>query len=134
MIQENIVFHKRNVVSRRISTRFRANGIVALPGGIKPIVARVYDIATDGMSFLHVNDQGITSSAIKMDILIFDVQSDDEFFISLIKGRVKSKELVTDPENKAPIWLFNVEFLDLDAGHRQALKTCVRLVINGSLH
>lgn len=134
MIQEHIAFHKQNVVSRRTSKRFRANGIVALPNGEKPIVARVYDIATDGMSFLHVNDQGIASSAIKMDILIFDVQSDDEFFISLIKGRVISKERITDPENKAPIWLFRVEFLDLDASHRQALKTCVRLAINGSLH
>lgn len=133
MIQGNRIAQNQDVISRRISTRFRANGIVALPGFEKPIVARVYDIATNGVSFLHVNEQGITSSEIEMDILIFDIQSDDEFFINQIKGRVKSKELVADPQNKAPIWLFSVEFVDLDAKHSRDLITCVGLALNGSL-
>jgi hypothetical protein len=82
------------------------------------------------MSFLHVNDQGIATSETMMDILIFDAQSDDEFLISQIKGRVKSKELIADPENKAPIWRFSVEFSDLDFENRQILETCLGLALN----
>lgn len=130
MIQENFILNRQDLIPGGMSTRFRANGIVALPGCEKPIVARIYDLAADGMSFLHVNDQGIAASETVMDILIFDAQSDDEFLISQIKGCVKSKELIADPENKAPIWRFSVEFADLDFEHRQVLETCLSLVLN----
>ncbi|KJS01170.1 MAG: hypothetical protein VR65_09705 [Desulfobulbaceae bacterium BRH_c16a] len=100
----------------------------------KPVVARINDIGTGGVSFLHVHDREIADSEIKMDILIFDVQSDDELLISHLEGQVKSKELVSDPDSKAPVWRFSVEFRDLDARHRQTLSTCLRQGLNGGLN
>lgn len=85
------------------------------------------------MSFLHVNEQGIVGDDIKMEILIYDVQSNDEFLISQINGRVKSKNLISDPTDNEPIWRFSVEFLDLDATQRQTLKTCLGLALNSCL-
>lgn len=130
MIQENFILNKHDAMPGNMSTRFRANGIVALPGCEKPIVARIYDLAADGMSFLHVNDQGIATTETVMDILVFDAQSDEEFLISQIKGRVKSKELIADPENKAQIWRFCIEFADLDSEQQQELATCLDLALN----
>lgn len=135
MIGENFQLPKQASTSRRISTRIRANGIVAVTTGLgKPVVARINDIGTGGVSFLHVHDREIANSELKMDILIFDVLSDDELLISHLEGQVKSKELVSDPDSSAPIWRFSVEFRDLDAMHRQTLSTCLSLGLNGCLN
>lgn len=83
---------------------------------------------------MHIHDRDIADSEIKMDILIFDVQSDDELLISHLEGQVKSKELVADPDSRAPIWRFSVEFRDLDVRYRQTLSTCLRLGLNGCLN
>lgn len=109
--------------TKRNSIRFRPNGIVVLTSFEKPVVTNIYDIAPGGVSFLHANERDITSSEFKMDILIFDAQTDFEYFIGQVKGRVKSRELVTDPRSNEPIWLFVVEFVDLDSLKQSFLQT-----------
>lgn len=101
--------------TRRKAIRFRPNGIVALTTLEQPIVTNICDIASGGVAFWHQNERDITNSEFKMDILIFDCQTYFEYFIGQAKGRVKSKELVSDPENKTASWRFGVEFLDLDS-------------------
>jgi hypothetical protein len=95
---------------RRKSNRLRINGIVALTSFEKPVVTRIYDIAPGGVSFLHTNEIYISDNEFKMDILIFDNLTDFEYLINQAHGRVKSRNLVSDPKNKAPIWRFSVEF------------------------
>ncbi len=100
---------------KRKSLRFRVKGIVALTNFEQPVVTNIFDIASGGVSFLHAREQDIPNKEFKMDILIFDSQTDLEYFISQIKGRIKSKDLVIDPKSKEPRWRFSVEFVDLDS-------------------
>ena len=108
---------------KRKSTRFKINGIVALTSFAKPIVTNIYDIAPDGVSFLHDNAWDICNNQFKMDILIFDNHSDSEYFISQVTGRVKSRKLVTDLKSNKPVWLFGVDFIDFDSSHQKMLQT-----------
>lgn len=86
------------------------------------------------MSFLHVNDGEAAGSQLTMDILLFDVQNDEELLIGHINGRIIAKELVADPDRNAPAWRYGVEFTDLDARQRLALKRCVGLALDRSLY
>ena len=97
---------------KRKSVRFRVTGIVALTNFEQPVVTTICDIAPGGVSFFHAGEKDITNNEFKMDILIFDSQTDRECFISQIKGRIKSKNLVVDPKSKEPRWRFSIEFLD----------------------
>lgn len=112
----------------RKSIRSRLNGIVALTSLEQPVVATIYDIAPGGVSFLHANERDITNNKFKMDILIFDCQTDFEYFIGQVKGRVKSKELVSEPKSNTPIWRFGVEFLDLDSLSESMLQPFYSLI------
>lgn len=105
------------------STSCKTNGIVALTSFAKPVVANIYDIAPDGVSFLHANAWDICNNQFKMDILIFDSHSDSEYFISHVTGRVKSRELVTVLKSNTPIWRFSVEFIDFDSLNQKMLQT-----------
>ena len=108
---------------KRKSTRFKINGIVALTSFAKPVVTNIYDIAPDGVSFLHANAWDICNNQFKMDILIFDNHSDSEYLISQVTGRVKSRKLVTDLKSNKPVWLFGVEFVDFDSLKKKMLQT-----------
>ncbi len=110
----------------RKSIRFKTNGIVALTNFTKPVVTNIYDIAPDGVSFLHANACDICNNHLKMDILIFDKHSDSEYFISQVTGRVKSRKLVTDLKSNTPVWLFSVEFMDFDSSNQKILQTFCR--------
>ena len=107
---------------RRKSKRLRTNGIVALTCFEKLVVNNIYDIAEGGVSFLQANENEISKSEFEMDILIYDGLTDFEYLISRIKGRVKWKGLVFDPEIDRPIWRFNVEFTDLDGSQQYKLQ------------
>lgn len=122
--------HNKDFISRRISTRVRANGIVALTGGEKPVVTRIYDIGAGGLSFLHVDAREDTGIHLTMDVLLFDVHHGEELLIGQLKGRVTARELVADPVRKAPAWRYGVEFINLEAGQRRALKKCVGLALD----
>ncbi len=106
----------------RKSSRTRANGIVALTNFTKPVVTKIYDLAPGGVSFLYANETEITESALKMDILIFDILTNFEYLISQVSGNVKSKRLVTHPKSKAPTWRYSVAFVDLDSAKQNRLK------------
>lgn len=123
---EDIIIHDSSSDfprQKRKSTRFKINGIVALTSFAKPIVTNIYDIAPDGVSFLHANTWDICNNQFKMDILIFDNHSDSEYFISHVTGRVTSRKLVTDLKSNAPVWLFGVDFVDFDSSNQQMLQT-----------
>lgn len=114
--------------TKRKSIRYRINGIVALTSFEKLVVTNIYDISLGGLSFLHGNDTDLTNSQLKMDILIFDIQSDFEYFISGVKGQLNSKELFLEKVSNVPIWRCHVEFLDLDGLQQSLLQTLCNLV------
>jgi len=60
-----------------------------------------------------------------MDILLFETQTNKEHFFNQLKGRIRSKERVFDPENKEIILRFGVEFFDLDFPQREVLRSCL---------
>ncbi|GAB6193378.1 hypothetical protein [Desulfocastanea catecholica] len=121
IIQHNSSSHSSG--QKRKSTRLQVKGIVALTSFAKPVVTNIYDIAPDGVSFLHANAWDICSNQFKMDILIFDNHSDSEYFISHVTGRVTSRKLVTDLKSNKPVWLFGVEFIDFDSAKQEMLQT-----------
>lgn len=112
---------------KRKSPRVKTNGIVALTSFAKPVVTNIYDIAPDGVSFLHANAWDICNNRFKMDILIFDNHTDSEYFISHVTGRVKSRKLVTDLKSNTVVWRFSVEFIHFDSLKRRMLQTFCRL-------
>ena len=116
--------------TRRKSIRYRVNGIVALTSLEDLVVSNIYNIASGGLSFVTVRQHDITSSEFKMDILVYNNQVEFDFFISRVKGRVKSKQLVPDMHNHSPIWRFGTEFLDLDNDHRNMLEKYCKLVFD----
>lgn len=114
--------------SRRISTRIPVKGIVALTGSGKPVVARIHDIGAGGLSCLHAD--GAAFSDVEMDVLLFDVRTDEEFLLPRINGRIVARELVADPRRTAPVWRYNVEFQDLHDGQRLTLKQCPGIALD----
>jgi hypothetical protein len=113
-----------NGISRRTSTRIRAHGILTLTDLDEPIIARIFDIAPGGLSFLHLNDLSLPSGEITMDIIIFDDLTNFEYFINEAKGRIISKHCISDPEIGTPFLRFGVEFFELDSLHQDVLKAC----------
>lgn len=108
---------------RRKAHRILLNGIVALTNFAKPAVTRIYDIGPGGVSFLSVDELDCSSSALKMDILIFDIQTNFEFLINQVTGWVKGKILSTDPISRAPAWRYSVEFVLSDSIEQNKLKS-----------
>jgi len=98
------------------------HGIVALTNGAKPAVTKINDLAPGGVSFFWANEMDIMESTLEMDILIFDIQTNFEFLINQVTGRVKSKKMVCDPINKAPTWRYSIEFVDLDSVKQNSLE------------
>ena len=113
-----------NVISRRTSSRFKARGILTLTDLEDPIIARIFDIAPGGLSFLYPNDFNFPGREIKMDIIIFDDLTDSEYFINEAKGKITSKQCISDPENGTPFLRYGVEFLELGSLHQDVLKAC----------
>ena len=83
----------------RKSNRLRAKGIVVLASFDKPVVTNIYDIASGGVSFLYASEIARVTGEFKMDILIFDNQTNFEYFFTQIKGQVTSSALVCDPKS-----------------------------------
>ena len=100
----------------------RTNGIVALTSFDKPVVSLIYDIAEGGVSFLHACESAIIEDEFPMDILIFDIITNFEYYISHVRGRVKGRQQVAGPNNKFPAWRYHVEFLDLNEKKSQLLQ------------
>ena len=100
--------------SKRKWKRIKTNGIVALTDAETPVVSLIYDLAQGGVSFLHGGATEIIDDELHMDILIFDILLDFEYFISQIKGSVKGHQLVMDPKSNVPVWRYHVEFCELD--------------------
>ncbi len=113
---------------RRKSVRFVTKGIVVLTGFEEPVVANICDIASEGISFVHADKKNIINFDFKMEVLIYDSQTDFEYFISQISGRGKSVELVSDPTSNLPIWRYGVEFLDINSSQRNRLQACSSLM------
>ena len=111
--------------TKRKSTRIMANGIVALTNFVKPVVTKIYDIAPGGVSFLYVDEMDVAAEALEMDILIFNVQTDFEYLINQVMGRVTSKKLFTDRNSRLPTWRYGVEFVDIDSEKQNKLKMLV---------
>jgi hypothetical protein len=124
MIHGNIISYIPDMISRRNSARRRVRGIVTLLSLDEPSIAGIYDITLKGMSFLHLNDLGVPGDEIKMDVIIYDGLTNVEFFMSEVKGRITSKGCIPDPESSIPILRFGVEFLELDASHKDTIRTC----------
>lgn len=89
--------------TKQKSIRSRINGILALTSLEKLLVPNIYDISLGGLSFLHANEKDVSNSLFKMDIVIFDIQTDFEYLITGVKGWVNSKELSLEPCNRVPI-------------------------------
>ena len=107
--------------SKRKWKRIKTNGIVALTGIETPFVSLIYDLAQGGVSFLHATE--IIEEELHMDILIFDILLDFEYFINQIKGSVKGRQLVLDPKSNVPVWRYHVEFCELDNVKINLLQT-----------
>ena len=87
---------------------------MALTDSGTPVVSLIYDLAQGGVSFLHGGTTEIRNDELHMDILIFDILMDFEYFINQVKGSVKGRRLVLDPKSNVPVWRYHVEFRDLD--------------------
>lgn len=122
MPRKNIASDKHDQSCKRTSARSKANGIVALLDTDKPIVSRINNIAMGGVSFLHDEYLRLPTNEIRMDILIFDAQTDVEYFMNHVKGRIKSTECMADPQGNRPILHSSVEFLELDTFQRNILQ------------
>jgi hypothetical protein len=114
---------KQDLVSRRTAKRYRVSGIVALANSGQPVVMRLYDIARNGVSFLHASDWLSAGDEVVMDILIFDVKSNDEHFLNWVTGKVLSTDWIADPERKRPILRTRVTFQKLDVLQQEILHT-----------
>lgn len=86
-------------------------------------MTNIYDITVGGVSFLHTNEKKLSDSELQMDILIFDSQTNFEYFIGPINGRITSKEQVPHPKSKSLVWRYGVEFFNLDVLNRNKLAT-----------
>ena len=124
MTENKVTLHTSDGMSRRASARIRARGVVALTSLEEPVIARSYDIAPGGVSFLHLKDLDLAGGEITMDILLFDARTDIEHFISQAKGRITWKECISDPESDETVLRFGVEFLELDFPQQDVLRSC----------
>jgi hypothetical protein len=113
---------------RRKSTRFRAKGIAVVSCFEESVVTNLFDIAAGGVSFLPTREKDITQTEFNMDILIFDGEMDFEHFISRVKGRLKSKQLILHPESNVLVWRFGAEFCDFDSVRQRMLEKFCDLV------
>jgi hypothetical protein len=129
MIQGNIISPTSGLISRRTSARIKVRGVVTLSSLDEPSIAGIYDITFKGMSFLHCNDLGVPGNEIMMDIIIYDGLTNVEFFMSEVKGRISSKACIPDPESGIPILRFGIEFLELNALHRDIIRTCFDQIV-----
>jgi c-di-GMP-binding flagellar brake protein YcgR len=125
MTENKVTLHTSDGMSRRTSARIRAHGVVAMTDLEKPVIATSYDISPGGVSFVHLDDLDVVGSEVMMDILLFDTQTDKEHFVSQVKGRIRSKERIFDPESDETVLRFGVEFLELDSPQRDVLRSCL---------
>jgi len=127
MIQRGrIVSPENTLISRRISARVAARGVISLTNGENLVVARMYDIAMGGISFLYAEDCDLPGGEIKMDILLFETLANVELFMSQAKSRISWRKYMHDPEEGTAVLRAGVEFLDLSPLHRAALKGWIR--------
>ena len=126
IIENKARLHTYDGTCRRTSTRLRAHGVVVMKGLEKPVVATSYDIAPGGVSFVHLSDLGVVGGEIMMDILLFDTHINKEHYVSQVKGRIRWKERVFDPENEETVLRFGVEFFELDSPQRDVLRSCLK--------
>jgi len=69
----------------------------------------------------------ILTTEFKMDLLIYDSQTDFDYFITRIKGKVTSKTLLDDAAFNSQVWRYGVKFLDMDNTKENLLQTYFRL-------
>ncbi len=98
-------------------------GVVAVTASAYAVVTNIYDISPGGVSFLFENDSDVTACELKMDIVIYDAQTDFDYCIFHLNGLVRSKELVLAPKSNKPIWRIGVEFTDIDCLQQSLLDT-----------
>ncbi len=103
--------------------RIRTNGIVALTSSEDPVIFLVYDLAQGGVSFLHAGETEIIIDEFHMDILVFDILTDFECYINQIRGRMIGRQRVADSKSKIPVWLYHVEFFELENATIKLLQT-----------
>ena len=116
---------KQDTVSRRTARRYRVSGIVAMVNSGEPAVMRIYDIARNGVSFLHSSDWRAADGEVEMDIVVYDVNSSSEYLIKKVNGRGRSTDLIADPERNGPIWRTRVTFQTLDVLQDDMLHACL---------
>lgn len=112
----------KSPVLRRTSLRIVANGVVALMNRDSLVVARIYDIALGGFSFLRANDSDLPGSEIRMDILLFEMKNNIELFISQARCRILGKDHMYEPGIGTSVLRFRVKFLHLNPEHRDILS------------
>lgn len=125
--------HSSSFVShnmKRKSIRIRTKGIVALADFEEPLIAILYDITPDGVSFLYSNDRTLTSDKFTMNILLFDSLTNFEYCIDDVDGRVRFRRRVTAPKSTMPIWRFGVQFQNLDDNKLKLLEKGCSLTHN----
>jgi hypothetical protein len=109
--------------TRRKADRLRARGIVVLADSHKGLVTNLCDIAPGGVSFLHTCAIDRSGPELRIDILIYENQSDFECFIPAITGRVRSGTMVTDRKSNKQMWRYGIEFLQMDSTANDLLLT-----------
>lgn len=112
---------------KRRSKRVRTRGIVVLGNIDSPVVTSICDIALGGVSFFFGKEIDILNREFKMDILIYDSQTEFEYSITQIKGQVTYNTLLPMSRGDGPIWRYGVEFVDMDSAKENLLQTFFKL-------
>ncbi|WP_163337513.1 hypothetical protein [Desulfopila sp. IMCC35008] len=113
---------------KRKSIRTRANGIVALSNLKKPLITLLYDVTPEGISFLCAEPAEMTDSTFIMDILIFDSNTDFEYCITQVKGRLRFRRRVSIPNGTILLWRCGVELIELNDFQKRLLHKGYRLM------
>lgn len=115
--------HENKLASRRGSARLWANGVVAMTiSGDEPIISRINDIAPGGISFFHAEARVKTDSEVRMDIVIFDDERDNDCFLDEVRGLIKSVQVIRDRQSEEPIWRYSIEFIEIKKLQQNNLK------------
>jgi hypothetical protein len=125
---------KQDTVTRRTARRYRVSGIVAMVNSGEPAVMRIYDIARNGVSFLHTGDWRAADGKIELDIVVYDINSNSEYLINKVNGWVRSTDLIVDPERNGPIWRTRVTFQRLDVLQQDILHACLGQVSQSEMN
>jgi hypothetical protein len=113
---------KQQLVSRRTAKRYRMSGIVAFENSGEAIVMIIHDFSKNGVSFLHSVYWCSEDNKIVMDILVYDIESCNEYLVDGVNGWVQSTNLIADEVSNGPIWRTRVAFNKLNASQQERLE------------